>query len=237
MNHYKQEKKKQILALGSSLVLHIMCLIGAYYFLFKPAASYTTTAYRVRINRLPIQDDRDKPQQESALPDNPVAAPIKQVMATSPIGKVEILESTQKHEPIIDPIKPPEEVKQLPPLAEEVLPQEQESLHSETIDERSLYQGNDPKQTGASLELVGWLWDSAPQPQDSTSETGKIVFEITIDDVGEVIAVKTLEKTISPLVEQLYKEAVAKLTFSKIAPNQAYTPKAIGKITFIIKAK
>ncbi len=107
----------------------------------------------------------------------------------------------------------------------------------EIIDERGLYKTQAGKKAGALLELAGWVWDGAPQPADDTDEYGKIVFEIKIDEMGEVIAIKTLEKTISPLVEQIYKHALTNLTFSKTADNVAYSATATGKVTFIIQAK
>lgn len=113
-----------------------------------------------------------------------------------------------------------------------------EERKTATIDERGLYTVHQGKQTGASLELVGWVWDVAPQPQDDTDEFGKIIFQITIDEFGEVIAVKTLEKTISPLVERIYQDALTALTFSKIADHSVYsTTSSTGKVTFILQAK
>lgn len=108
---------------------------------------------------------------------------------------------------------------------------------ADTIDERALYNANERKPWNASLELADWKWDFAPQPQDTTDENGKIVFEIKIDDLGEVIAVKTLEKTVSPLVEKIYQEAVEKLTFSKTSKDASYAPTSVGKITFLIRSR
>ena len=113
----------------------------------------------------------------------------------------------------------------------------QEESKTETIDERGLYKVHQGKQTGASLELAGWVWDVAPQPRDDTDEFGKIIFQITIDEFGEVIAIKTLEKTISPLVERMYKDALTTLTFSKTADHLVYSPTSTGKVTFILQAK
>jgi hypothetical protein len=113
----------------------------------------------------------------------------------------------------------------------------QEEGKTETIDERGLYKVHQGKQTGASLELAGWVWDVAPQPQDDTDEFGKIIFQITIDEFGEVIAVKTLEKTISPLLERIYKDALTALTFSKTVDHPVYSPTSTGKVTFILQAK
>ena len=105
-----------------------------------------------------------------------------------------------------------------------------------TLDSRALY-GTYGGGGGPTLELAGWIWDFEPNPKDTSKENGKIVFEIKIDDVGEIISVRTLETTVSPVVERIYKTEVESLTFSPISTNT--TPAAIstGKITFIIRSK
>ena len=133
------------------------------------------------------------------------------------------------------PMKQIENVAQNPPEASTAANQEEETRRA--IDERSLYKVHQDKQTGTLLELSGWIWDTVPQPQDDSDESGKIIFQITIDEFGEVIAVKTLEKTISPLVEKIYKEALTRLTFSKTADNLVYSSTSTGKVTFILQVK
>ncbi|MCG8477331.1 MAG: energy transducer TonB [Cytophagales bacterium] len=88
----------------------------------------------------------------------------------------------------------------------------------------------------AALDLTGWQWDETPRPDDQTEESGRIVFEISIDDQGYVISVRTLEKSISSKLEQVYRKAVENLTFSPSNDNN--NPKALtkGRITFVIKS-
>jgi outer membrane biosynthesis protein TonB len=90
---------------------------------------------------------------------------------------------------------------------------------------------------GQSLDMAGWDWDSKPEPNDNTTENGLIVFQITIDDEGEIIEIKTLNKTVSPVVENIYKSAVMDLTFSKTMDNRTAATTSTGKITFIIQSK
>jgi protein TonB len=104
------------------------------------------------------------------------------------------------------------------------------------LDARALY-GTPGGGGGASLDLAGWIWDYAPEPQDTSDEYGRIVFEIKVDDQGEVIGVRTLEKTVSPQVEKIYREEVESLTFSPTSSNTIPAPISTGKITFIIKVK
>ena len=104
------------------------------------------------------------------------------------------------------------------------------------IDERALY-GAKGSADGASLQMAGWTWDNVPRPQDSSNENGRVVFEVTIDDQGEIIGVRTIEKTVSPAVERQYRLAVEQLTFSTTSDNVRPAPTSTGRITFIIRAK
>ncbi len=104
------------------------------------------------------------------------------------------------------------------------------------VDSRALY-GTYGGGGGPLLELTGWIWDFAPDPKDTSNENGRIVFEIKIDDMGEIIAVRTLEKTVSPAVERIYKNEVESLTFSPISSNTSPAAVSTGKITFIIRSK
>ena len=104
------------------------------------------------------------------------------------------------------------------------------------IDERAIY-GARGTADGASLQMAGWDWDNIPRPQDSSNENGRVVFEITIDDQGDIIGVKTIEKTVSPAVERQYRLAVEQLTFSTTSDNVRPAPTSTGRITFIIRAK
>ena len=105
-----------------------------------------------------------------------------------------------------------------------------------TLDARAIY-GAQGSGQGASLQMEGWNWDYIPRPDDPSSESGKIVFQVTIDDQGEVIGVRTLEKTVSPAVERLYQEAVERVTFSRTADNIRPAATSIGRISFIIRSK
>ena len=109
------------------------------------------------------------------------------------------------------------------------------------IDERAIFGGSNSSSNsksasaaGSSLEMQGWTWDFEPNPNDNSSESGRIIFEIIVDYYGEIVGLKTLETTLSPMVENIYREEILKLTFS---PTNNNNPADIskGKITFIIK--
>jgi len=108
---------------------------------------------------------------------------------------------------------------------------------SGTVDSRALYGKSGGGGGGPRLDLAGWRWDYEPKPNDNSKENGRIVFEIKVDDNGELIGVKTLEKTVSASVEQLYRQEVEKLSFSRLSGNTIPAPISTGKITFIITSK
>ncbi len=103
------------------------------------------------------------------------------------------------------------------------------------LDARALY-GKKGGGGGSSLDMTGWMWDFVPKPNDTSDESGRVVFEIKIDDQGEIISVRTVERSVSPTVERIYKQEVLKLTFSKTSDNTRPAPISTGKITFIVKA-
>ncbi len=105
-----------------------------------------------------------------------------------------------------------------------------------SLDSRALY-GQQGGGGGSSLEMTGWVWDFKPQPKDNSNENGRIVFEIKIDDQGEIISVRTLERSVSPAIEKIYRAEVESLTFSKTSDNSLAAPISTGKITFVIKSK
>ncbi len=103
------------------------------------------------------------------------------------------------------------------------------------VDARSLY-GNAGGGGGTSLEMAGWMWDTKPDPEEDTSESGKIVFEVVIDDRGEVISTRPVNYTVSASLMKIYQAEVERLTFTQTSPGAA-PPTTKGRITFIIKAK
>jgi len=103
------------------------------------------------------------------------------------------------------------------------------------VDARALY-GNPGGGGGTSLEMTGWKWDSPPDPKEETSQSGKIVFELIIDERGEVTSARATSYTVSASLVRIYQAEVEKLTFSKTSSGPA-PPVSKGRITFIIKAK
>jgi len=104
------------------------------------------------------------------------------------------------------------------------------------LDARALY-GKPGGGDGAMLDLAGWMWDFIPRPNDRSNEDGKIVFEVVVDDQGYLVSVRTIEKTVSPSVEKIYREEVEKLTFTTTSENTRPAPRSTGRITFLLRSK
>jgi len=103
-----------------------------------------------------------------------------------------------------------------------------------SLDAKSMY-GTQGGGGGPSLDLAGWVWDSKPNPTVPKNESGRIVFEIKVDDNGDIISIKTIERAASIEAEQACRKEVEKLSFTKTGANVPNI--STGKITFVISLK
>lgn len=104
------------------------------------------------------------------------------------------------------------------------------------VDENALYGKTGGGGGGSSLELHGWQWDSRPVPQVPDHEMGGIVkFEIKVDDNGDIISIRTLERSVSPETERVCRREVEKLTFTKTGVNVPSV--TTGTITFVVRSR
>lgn len=107
-----------------------------------------------------------------------------------------------------------------------------------TLDAKALYgKPGSGGGGGSSLSLTGWTWTSRPVVNDQSSETGRIVIQIKVDDQGDLISVKILEKTVSQSVAELYKRAVERLSFVPTNASGVRPAQSTGTITFVIRSR
>ncbi len=90
---------------------------------------------------------------------------------------------------------------------------------------------------GPALNIVGWIWDEVPRKKDASSENGTITFEFTIDEDGYVIAVRTLQRSVSPSVAKFYEEQLQKTTFSRTGTGAIKPGNTKGTVTFNIVSR
>ncbi len=106
-----------------------------------------------------------------------------------------------------------------------------------SLDAKALYGKQGGGGGGVGLDLAGWNWDEIPKPNIPNNElNGKIIFEIKVDENGEIISYKVLEKTLSIEAEKACKEAIEKLTFSKKS-GAAVPDVSTGKISFVVRTQ
>ena len=209
-------KNQDRVALLLSVALHLLLVICFYYYLIHTPQTAHTPNYHITVAPHNVQEPGP------ASPGDHHPTPSNTTTTSNLHTKHTVLENSQQ-------------------LSLDKQDEPVDTSHQETetaaIDTRALYPAHQQPTVGVSLELPGWIWDTIPSLRDQTDEIGKLVFEITIDDMGEIIAIRTLEKTVSPVVEQFYKDEIAKLTFTKTSQQATYQPNTTGKITFTLKYK
>lgn len=103
-----------------------------------------------------------------------------------------------------------------------------------SLDAKALYGKQGGGSGGSSLDLAGWQWDEIPKPNVPNNESGRVVFEIKVDGSGEIISIKTLERSISLEAENICRQEIEKLTFTKTGTNVPSL--STGKITFVVRS-
>ncbi|WP_020527272.1 hypothetical protein [Flexithrix dorotheae] len=98
--------------------------------------------------------------------------------------------------------------------------------------------GKSTGQGGSSLEMPGWRWESPPVVNDQSSVTGRIEFEVKIDEDGEVVSVqRVMSSVVDRDIIAKYQQSVYDLVFTPVDPGASRSRLTKGKITFIITAK
>ncbi|MFN4147468.1 MAG: energy transducer TonB [Runella sp.] len=103
------------------------------------------------------------------------------------------------------------------------------------IDAGSLYGKPGGASTGIALNVSGWGMGARPQVNDDSDESGRIVFELTVDDTGDITNARVKETTVSQSVVDVYRRAVLKMKLQRKSEN--VPPISKGTITFIIKSR
>lgn len=109
------------------------------------------------------------------------------------------------------------------------------------VDARALYgtsgggSGSGGGGSGSGLELAGWRWDREPRVElPPTEKNGKLVFEIEVDENGDIIKLVPIERGLSPAAEKLCKEEILRRRFTPL--GEKVPPVSKGRVTFVVKA-
>lgn len=104
-----------------------------------------------------------------------------------------------------------------------------------SLDAKALYGKQGGGAGGSGLELDGWQWDARPNVNLPNEEPGILVFEIKVDNSGEIVSIKTLQRGLSLEAEKICRKEIEKLTFTQTGKNVPEI--STGKITFRVIAK
>ena len=106
-----------------------------------------------------------------------------------------------------------------------------------TLDGKSMMGKAGKGGSGASIGgLSGWNKKKLSLPNDGSSETGKIVFKVTVDDSGDVVGISVVESTVSASVQKFYKDYIQQKLSSVLSPEGTPPPRATGTITINIQS-
>ena len=91
---------------------------------------------------------------------------------------------------------------------------------------------------GNKLDLTGWKLAFKLEKKDITNENGKIVYQIKVDDKGDLVSIVALEKTVSPAVEKFYRQQIEdNWAVDRSKDNTNPPPIATGKYTVFVRSK
>ncbi len=216
---------------------------------FTPSVTETETVEETEVEEAQKVQDIT-PQKQTQIPD--IQTTKNENTVSVPDTKKDKKEEKEqekpekKVEPKVDPkVEKQETKKQETPVKQETKNDATSNSNEEGDSNTKDKQGNsdDPNdkgkigvKDGAEISVVGWRWITKPQPNDALNEQGKIIFDITIDQNGNVIKVGLVEKslTIGIATYTAYKNAVQNTKFERTLSKPA-TESTIGRLTFNIK--
>jgi outer membrane biosynthesis protein TonB len=100
----------------------------------------------------------------------------------------------------------------------------------------AVYKGKPGGGDGGTLEINGWDWDHIPKPEVPDNETGRVVFEIEVDENGDLIGYRKESGSVSAAAERACIAVIQKLTLTKKSGAKV-PPVTKGRITFVIRAQ
>ena len=183
--------------------------------------------------------------------ESPVELPEKKTKKELPkkneIKESEVAKSVTESKPVVDKSKPVESVSKKGAVGNQGDDKGKlgdKGSPTGSLDANALYgkqgtggQGGSGIGGGFALQMVGWAWDEQPKaPQLPDNENGRVVFEIEVDEEGEITSIKTIERSLSPEAEKICKQEV--LRRSLIKTSQGTAPeRSKGRVAFVLKTQ
>ena len=106
-----------------------------------------------------------------------------------------------------------------------------------SLDAKALYGKQGGGGGGFALQMAGWNWDEQPNaPKLPDNENGRVVFEIEVDENGEITSIKTVERSLSPEAEKICRQEIEKR--SLVRTSAGVTPeRSKGRVAFVLRTQ
>lgn len=103
------------------------------------------------------------------------------------------------------------------------------------VDQGAVYKGTPGGGgNGMGLFMSGWGWASPPKTARLTSTlSGKVRFEIEVDEDGQIVKITTLERTLNYEDEKMLRAAIERSQLEKNSPGDA-PPRSKGIVEFTL---
>jgi outer membrane biosynthesis protein TonB len=204
------------------------------------------------------EEVKSEEQQEEVVSETKPAEtkPVEQNVTTKQESPITVKEEKKEVEKPKEKVETKSEVKEVPKKEEKAIYKPGEKTETKTgksgnqgddtgktgdkgdpkgsLDAKALYGKQGGGDGGSSLDLAGWQCDEIPKPNVPNNESGRVVFEIKVDISGEIISIKTLERSVSLEAENICRREIEKLTFTKTGTNVPSV--STGRITFVVRS-
>lgn len=205
-----------------------------------------------------VKEEQPTPEQTKATP-----TPVEEVPVSKEESPVVVKEEKKKAEPVkVDPkVEPKKEEPKKPNEQTVYKPQSSATDTKSTqpkqgaggsegddvnkagnkgqpdgnVDQGGVYKGPPGGGGGGfGLNMSGWGWSSPPKYQKLTSTlSGKVRFEIEVDEDGQITKITTLERTLNYEDEKMLRAAIEKSQLEKTTPGDA-PPRSKGTVEFVL---
>lgn len=109
------------------------------------------------------------------------------------------------------------------------------------VNKEGIYDGSGGSGGDSPLSLSGWKWENEPKLQDTnTNVTGTILFQIEVDDEGEIVILRTLypgTTVANKSVVEKYRQAILQSYLIPTKEGAEYPPRSKGFIKYVLKSK
>ena len=106
-----------------------------------------------------------------------------------------------------------------------------------SLDAKALYGKQGGGGGGFALQMAGWNWDEQPKaPKLPDNENGRVVFEIEVDENGEITSIKTIERSLSPEAEKICRQEIEKRSLVRTSSG-VMPERSKGRVAFVLRTQ